>query len=252
MVGLDEFENSVADENIVMKFSAASATSRMIVKFTGKNMNKIAILGAGGFGREVKMLIDQINQKNKKYKFIGYFDDGFEKGALVNGYPVLGGINDINEVTDALSIVAAIGLPSLKKKLIGKVTNPLISYPTLIHPNVFIGADEVSIGEGTIVCANVIVTVNINIGKHVILNLSCTVGHDTNIGDYSSFMPSVNISGEVNIMEEVYVGTGAKIINQLDIGAGTIVGAGAVVSKTLPAHCTAVGIPAKPIKFHDK
>ena len=63
-------------------------------------------------------------------------------------------------------------------------------------------------------------------------------------------MPSVNISGEVIIKEGVYIGTGAKIVNQLDIGENTIVGAGAVVSKSLPANCTAVGIPAKPIKFH--
>lgn len=64
-------------------------------------------------------------------------------------------------------------------------------------------------------------------------------------------MPLVNISGEVKIGEGVYVGTGAKIINQLEIGDYTIVGAGAVVSKTLPAKCTAVGVPAKPIKFHE-
>ena len=63
-------------------------------------------------------------------------------------------------------------------------------------------------------------------------------------------MPSVNISGEVDINQSVYVGTGAKIINQLSIGENTIVGAGAVVAKSLPANCTAVGIPAKPIKFH--
>jgi serine acetyltransferase len=63
-------------------------------------------------------------------------------------------------------------------------------------------------------------------------------------------MPSVNISGEVHIEQGVYVGTGAKIINQLTIGKSTIVGAGAVVSKSLPENCTAVGIPAKPIKFH--
>ena len=77
------------------------------------------------------------------------------------------------------------------------------------------------------------------------------VGHDSVIGDYSAFMPSVNISGEVTIGKGVYVGTGAKIINQLGIGEYTIVGAGAVVAKSLPAHCTAVGVPAKPIKFHD-
>ncbi|WP_038337110.1 hypothetical protein [Empedobacter falsenii] len=64
-------------------------------------------------------------------------------------------------------------------------------------------------------------------------------------------MPSVNISGEVHIHNAVYVGTGAKIINLLEIGGNTIVVAGAVVSKSLPASCTAVGISAKPIKFHE-
>jgi sugar O-acyltransferase (sialic acid O-acetyltransferase NeuD family) len=120
----------------------------------------------------------------------------------------------------------------------------------LIHPNVLIGKDDVAIGEGAIICAGCLITVNIKIGKHVILNLSCTVGHDTVISDYCSFMPSVNISGEVKLAQCVYVGTGAQIINRADIGEETVVGMGAVVSKSLPAKCTAVGIPAKPIKFN--
>jgi sugar O-acyltransferase (sialic acid O-acetyltransferase NeuD family) len=129
--------------------------------------------------------------------------------------------------------------------------NHFLSFPTLIHPNVLIGTDEVNIGYGCIICASNIITVNVTIGNFVILNLGCTVGHDTKIGDYSSFMPSVNISGEVIIENSVYVGTGAKIINLLTIGNSTIVGAGAVVSKSLPEKCTAVGIPAKPIKYHE-
>ena len=43
-----------------------------------------------------------------------------------------------------------------------------------------------------------------------------------------------------------------KIINQINIGNGTIIGAGALVHKDLPANCTAVGFPAKPIKFHNE
>ncbi len=215
-------------------------------------MKKIAIIGSGGFGREVQMLIEQINIEENQYEFIGFYDDGFEKGTLINDFPILGGIKDINDVDYKLSIVSAIGEPSLKEKLLNLVSNKNINYPILIHPNVQIGNNKyVKIGEGSIITAGVIITVNINIGKHVILNLSCTVGHDTNIGDYSSFMPSVNISGEVEIHKAVYVGTGAKIINQLEIGEYTIVGAGAVVAKTLPAKCTAVGIPAKAIKFHE-
>ena len=64
-------------------------------------------------------------------------------------------------------------------------------------------------------------------------------------------MPSVNISGEVSIGEGVYVGTGAKIINQLEIGEYATVGAGAVVCQTLPAHCTAVVVPAKVMKIQE-
>lgn len=215
-------------------------------------MKKIAVYGAGGFGREVKMLIDQVNATSMTYEFVGYFDDGTEKGTMVNGYPVLGGWEELNLYNEPLCIAYAIGSPATKKKIIDKISNTNVTNPSLIHPNVLIGADDVTIGEGCIICAGCIITVNIRIGKFVILNLACTVGHDTVIEDYASFMPGVNISGEVNIREGVYVGTGAKIINQLDIGRFTIVGAGAVVSKTLPDECTAVGIPAKAIKFHNQ
>lgn len=210
---------------------------------------KIAIMGAGGFGREVKMLIDQINEKRQEYEFIGYFDDAFEKKMIINGFPILGSVDDINFIDHDVAIVIAVGDPKTKKNILNKIMKK-VAYPTLIHPNVFIGKDSVKIGQGCIICCSNVITVNVNIGDFVILNLMCTVGHDTVIGDFSSFMPSVSISGEVNIKEGVYVGTGAKIINQLEIGENSIIGAGAVVYKSIPANCTAVGIPAKPVKFH--
>lgn len=215
-------------------------------------MKDIAIYGSGGFGREVQMLIEQINHAKKEWNFIGFFDDGVDQGKVINNAEMLGNINQLNSYRSKLYLVFSIGNPRKKKIILSKIENPLIKYPILIHPNVFIGNKKyVLIGEGSIICCGVIITVNINIGKHVILNLSCTVGHDTKIGDFSSFMPTVNISGEANIGSYVYVGTGAKIINQLEIGQNTIVGAGAVVTKSLPANCTAVGMPAKPIKFHN-
>lgn len=212
---------------------------------------KIAIVGAGGFGREVKILIDQINEKSEVYEFIGYYDDSIENGTFINNYHVIGNVLDINKFEEELFVVVAVADPSSKKIIIESIKNKNINYPILIHPSVSIANDFVKIGKGTIICAGNYITININIGEFVILNLCCTVGHDTNIDNYSSFMPSVNISGEVNIKEGVYVGTGAKIINQIEIGEYTIVGAGAVVSKSLPQKCTAVGIPAKPIKYHE-
>jgi len=81
------------------------------------------------------------------------------------------------------------------------------------------------------------------LAKHII-------GHDAKIGNYSTILPSVNVSGFVNISKCVSVGTGSAIIQGVSIGENTIVGAGSVVIRDLPANCTAVGSPAKPIKFH--
>lgn len=213
-------------------------------------MKKIAIVGSGGFAREVLTLINDINKQSPIYEFIGFVDS--DKSKKIHSYPIIGSDDEVNMITEPLSLVIAVGEPELKKKIRNKYTNPHIDFPTLIHPSVLIGdKNSVYIGEGCVICAGCIITTDIEINNFVTLNLMCTVGHDTIIGNYSSFMPSVNISGEVKINEGVYVGTGAKIINQIEIGGQTIVGAGAVVARTLPSRCTAVGIPAKVIKYHE-
>lgn len=212
-------------------------------------MKDIAIYGVGGFGREVLTLIQDINRQRHEWKIVGFFDDGYPAGEMINGFPTLGGMSALNGWKQEISVAIAIGNPATKRKIVSKIDNPNVSFPTLIHPSVKVGDDNyVQIGKGCIICAENLITTNIVIGDFVILNLACTTGHDTILGDYSAFMPSVNISGEVNVGKEVYVGTGAKIINQINIGEQTIIGAGAVVAKDLPARCTAVGVPAKPIK----
>ena len=211
-------------------------------------MNKIAIIGAGGFGREIIELILAINKVEKKYILVGFYEDNKKVGELINGYPVLGAISDINLIDYKIDVVLGIGDPIIKGQIISSIRNSNVNFPILIHPNVQMGENNITIGRGTVICAGCIITCDINIDDFVTLNLSCTVGHDSTIKGYSSFMPGVNISGEVIIENRVYIGTGAKIINQLTIGERTIIGAGAVVSKSLPANCTAVGVPARCIK----
>ncbi|SKB40329.1 sugar O-acyltransferase, sialic acid O-acetyltransferase NeuD family [Acetoanaerobium noterae] len=212
-------------------------------------MKNIVIIGAGGFGREVAWLIEDINKENKEWNIVGFVDDNQDiQGTEVNGYKVVGNINWLKE--QELYVVNAIGDPITKKKIIEKLDSSKNQYPVLIHPNV-VFSDSVNFGEGSIICAGNIITVNIEIGKHVIVNLDCTIGHDAIIGDYSTVLPSVNISGFVETEECVSIGTGSAVIQGVNIGRNTVVGAGAVVVKDLPANCTAVGSPAKPIKFHE-
>ena len=212
---------------------------------------RIAILGSGGFAREVATIIHAINAKSPTYDLMGYIDNRLPKGTLINGLPVIGSDDEINKISIPISIVTAFGEPDLKEKVCRKYTNPLISFPTIIHPTVILGdASSIKLGKGCIICAGCILTTNIEIKDFVTLNLSCTVGHDVTIGNFSSFMPSCNISGEVNLDKKVYCGTGVKIINQTNVGKHAIIGAGAVVTQDIPADCTAVGVPAKPIKYN--
>lgn len=215
-------------------------------------IKSIAIYGAGGFGLEVAMLIEQINLVKHRWKTIGFFDDGLSKGTIINERAVLGGLNELNDWSEPLAVVCAIGMPSVKRNIVKLIKNPCIYFPTLMHPSVICGASKyLQIGQGSIICAGTLITTNIDIGSFVTLNLSCTVGHQVTIGNYCSFMPSCNISGEVTIGENSFWGTGAKAINRLKIGSNTIIGAGAVVINEIPNNATAVGVPAKIIKTFD-
>jgi len=212
-------------------------------------LREIAIFGAGGFGMEVAMLVEHINAAEPTWDLIGFFDDGEPKAKVVNSYSILGGITELNEWKKDLALVLALGLPKTKKHVLEKIKNSRISCPVLIHPSVITGKrDYLNIGEGTIICAGTILTTIIKMGKHVLLNLSCTVGHQTEIGDFCSFMPTCNISGEVSIGESNFWGTGAKVINRKRVGNNVTVGAGAVIVDDIPSDVVVAGVPAKIIR----
>lgn len=105
----------------------------------------------------------------------------------------------------------------------------------------------VKIGEGSIICAHTIITVNVYIGNHVIINLDCTIGHDAVLQDFVSLYPSVNVSGKTNIGRAVELSTGMQIIQGRTVRDYSIVGAGAVVIRNIEDEGTYIGVPAKRI-----
>lgn len=213
-------------------------------------LKPIVVVGAGGFGREVASLIHDINGIRSEWRFMGFLDDGVD-GSTVEGYPILGSISSINTLPTPIYAVCAVGDPRLRRKLVAQVETCGCEFATLIHPTVS-KSQYVSVGEGSIICAGTILTTNIKIGKHSILNLNCKVGHDSMLGEYTSCMPGVNIAGEVVVGDGSYFGLNACVINRVNIGEWSIIGAGAAAVKDIPSRCVAVGVPAKPIKTLDR
>jgi sugar O-acyltransferase (sialic acid O-acetyltransferase NeuD family) len=211
--------------------------------------NAIAVYGAGGFGLEVAMLIEHINLEKEQWTLIGFFDDKIKAGKTINGYPVLGGLDELNGWKNPLSLTLGLGIPETRKHVFERLANPLITFPTLIHPTVIMGrSDCCEIGHGCIIGAGSILTTNFSIGDHVVINLCCTIGHDATIGSFSALMPSCNISGEVRIGKNTFIGTGTKVINRTLIGDNVVIGAGAVVVDDTPSNVTIVGVPAQVVK----
>lgn len=122
-----------------------------------------------------------------------------------------------------------------------------IHFATLIDPSVII-SKWVEIGEGSVICAGSIITVNITTGKHVLVNWDCTVGHDSTVGDFCTLSPSSNICGNVHLGQFVDIGVCAQVIQGHSIVSKTTVGAGAVVAKDIIDSGVYIGIPAKPLK----
>ena len=214
-------------------------------------MKDLIIIGASGFGREVAWLVERVNAVRPTWNLKGFIDDNESiQGQRINNYGVLGKTEDVLKYPDAC-YVCAIGSARIREKVIARIytLNPQIKFATLIDPSVIM-SDRVAVGEGTIICAHTIITVNIEIGRHVIINLDCTVGHDAIIEDYVTLYPSVNVSGITHIGRCCELGTGMQIIQGKCVGANTIVGAGAIVVCDIPENCTAVGSPAKVIKYN--
>lgn len=215
-------------------------------------MKELYIVGAGGFGREVAWLVERINECNREWDLKGFIDDNKEiHGKMEGKYRIIAGTDYLLNIDRDIWVVCAVGSASTRKKIVKRIeSNRNIHFATLVDPDVLI-SNKVEIGEGSIICSGCIITVDIHIGNHVIVNLDCTIGHDARLCNYVTVYPSVNISGFVTIEDEAEIGTGTQIIQGKTIAKEAIIGAGSVVIKDIPAKCTAVGSPAKPIKFRE-
>lgn len=210
-------------------------------------MKDLIIIGAGGFGREVSWLVERINAASPEWNILGFADDNENlHGKTLNGYKVLGGTDVIRNYPSSYA-VCCIANTKIRKMLCEKINGFGNKFATLIDPAAIV-SDEVTIGEGSVICAGAVITVDIALGRHNIIDVSSTVGHDAVLKDYVTLYPSVNVSGNTVIGEGVELGTGTQVIQGKAVGGNTIVGAGAVVISDLPSNCTAVGVPARVIK----
>lgn len=215
-------------------------------------MKDIAIYGAGGLGREIVCMINRINNASDsgKWNFIGFFDDGIDKGAELYYGTVLGGKNELNHWDKELYIAIAVTSPKTRNNIVDNIRNEKIKYPNLIDPNcIFFDAKNFFIGEGNLLGSGCQFSCAARIGDFNIFNCFISVGHDTEIQDYNSFMPGTRISGEISIGRFNMFGANSFIHQQIKIGNNVVLAPCSVLLRKPQDGNTYFGIPATKMKM---
>lgn len=202
--------------------------------------NKVIVIGAGG---HAKVVIDCIEQENK-YAIDAVVDDNYKDRSI---FEFQVNQKDNEGQYAGQTTIIAIGNAAIRKRMAQMLQSEFVS---TIHPTAVI-SKHAKVGVGSQIFASAVVNAGAEIGNHVIINTAAIVEHDCKIGDFVHLSPNSCIGGEVTIGSCSHIGLGAAVIQGVTIGCNVIVGAGAVVISDLPDNCTAVGIPAKPIKFHN-
>jgi len=201
-------------------------------------------IGIIGFGGQAREATEYLSEKNIKPAFFAigkeYIQDGIERKI---------DILDPSEYQRLTPVIAAIGAPEIRRKLVGEWKGE--DFSTIISEQAYVG-ESVEIGKGSIVAPRVVLTANVTVGEHSIINVGSTISHDCKLGNFTTVSPGAHIAGNVELGDGVFIGIGAVVSNGVRIAEGVVVGAGAVVLKDIEEkNATVVGVPAKVIRINE-
>lgn len=204
----------------------------------------VLIVGAGGHAAVVADILLAMKRAGAEVELIGFVDDnpGLH-GSDVFGLPVIGPLS-ILRAEAADGFIVAIGDNQVRRTESDRLSACGARLVTACHPRAIV-ANDVIIGDGSMVCAGAIVGTGSVVGRGVIVNTGATVDHHNIVEPFSHLAPGVHTGGRVHIGTESLVGIGATVMAGRTIGSRAIVGAGAVVVDDVPPGLTVTGVPAR-------
>lgn len=199
-------------------------------------MKQLVIIGASGHGKVVADIAKKIG-----YDEIYFLDDN-ETLMECGGYAVVG--KSSRYVDFDCDVIVAIGNPKVRERIQKNVELAGKNIPALVHPNASI-AENVEIGQGTVVVAGAVINPGTRIGRGCIINTGASVDHDCEVADFVHVSVGAHVAGTVKIGERTWVGAGSTVSNNICICADCMIGAGAVVIRNIVEPGTYVGCPAR-------
>lgn len=180
-------------------------------------------------------------------RVVAYIDDvRGDDGLSIAGAPIIS-FDTWKSTYSEIPMFVTIGNPASRRKLVERVCAAGGRFASFYRSGGNVARD-ITVGEGTMILAYANVGVGTTLGNHVHVMPLASIDANCTVGDFTTLCPMSAVSGHVVIEEGVFIGVGARIVNQTDdlmtIGAGATIAAGAVVLRSVLPGETLAGNPA--------
>lgn len=215
---------------------------------------KVIIIGGDGNGGVAAACIRDMRQKynDLEYEVAGFLNDFVTKGETINGYPVLGKLEEIEQFLKEdyyfIYAIHSITHGQLRMRIFDSLNIPDEKLATLIHPLTFIGEGS-TIAPGCMIMANSYVGPETNIGKCTFVMANCTLAHNNNVGSFCHFSVGAICASVITIGNGCDVAINATVLERVKMGDYSVVGAGALCLNDVEPYQVVVGSPAKHLKY---
>ncbi|MGI6478984.1 MAG: hypothetical protein ACOX0M_06035 [Salinivirgaceae bacterium] len=210
-------------------------------------MKRVAFIGSGEMARHVGHYMVEDNQ----FEVVGYYDDFTPVGTIVNNYPILGKLDDVEMqykqgVFDELSIAVGYTRMQYRKDAFERFKNK-IPFATFIHSSCIIDSTA-KIGEGVLIFPKSVILIDSIIEDNVFIQINSCIADVSVVRKHSLISVAVSIAGRADVGECCFIGVGSTISSDVKICNNVFTGAGTVVVKDITEPGTYVGMPARKIK----
>lgn len=205
--------------------------------------DRIIIVGAGGFGREVLLWV-RAAWPECADRVAGFLSaDGQRMDGHDADTPILGSPDDYRPAPGD-GLLLAVGLPAVRRRIAESLLSRGSTFLTLIHPTAIV-ASTATIGAGSILCPFSIASDSSMIGRFVLMNYHASLGHDARADDFAVLSPYATLGGAAHIGDDVFLGLHASVGPRKTVGARSKVSANSCALVDAPPDSLIFGVPGR-------